>query len=104
MVRVVFSGGSSDSCLVCYEQLARQARAAFEAKPARNAAPQQSSTSPTGKMKVFILAGQSNMVGWGDSLQLSDDQRNVDDRTLMFENSRWFPTELKADTRQSSGW
>ena len=28
------------------------------------------------KMKVFILAGQSNMVGWGDSLKLEDDLRN----------------------------
>ena len=29
---------------------------------------------PTRKMKVFVLAGQSNMVGWGDSLKLSAHQ------------------------------
>jgi hypothetical protein len=42
-------------------------------------------------LKVFILAGQSNMVGWGDSLQLPDDLRNGNDRVLMFENGKWQP-------------
>lgn len=42
-------------------------------------------------LKVFILAGQSNMVGWGDSLKLSDDLRKGNDRVLMFENGRWQP-------------
>ena len=36
-------------------------------------------------LKVFILAGQSNMVGWGDSTKLTDNLRNGD-RVLMFEN------------------
>lgn len=42
-------------------------------------------------LKVFILAGQSNMVGWGDSLKLSDDLRSGNDRILMFENGKWQP-------------
>lgn len=42
-------------------------------------------------LKVFILAGQSNMVGWGDSLKLPDDLRKGNDRVLMFENGRWQP-------------
>ena len=48
-----------------------------------------SAEAPTKKMKVFILAGQSNMVGWGDSLKVSDDLRSGNDRVLMFENGRW---------------
>lgn len=35
-------------------------------------------------LKAFILAGQSNMVGWGDSTKLPDDLRNGNDRVLMF--------------------
>jgi Ca2+-binding EF-hand superfamily protein len=42
-------------------------------------------------LKVFILAGQSNMVGWGDSLKLDDDLRNGNDHVLMFENGKWQP-------------
>lgn len=42
-------------------------------------------------LKVFILAGQSNMVGWGDSQKLPDDLRNGNDRVLMFENGKWQP-------------
>ncbi|MEO2030526.1 MAG: sialate O-acetylesterase [Planctomycetaceae bacterium] len=42
-------------------------------------------------IKVFILAGQSNMVGWGDSLKLEDDLRNGNGRVLMFENGNWQP-------------
>ena len=40
-------------------------------------------------LKVFILAGQSNMVGWGDSQKLSDELRIGNDRVLMFENGKW---------------
>lgn len=40
-------------------------------------------------LKVFILAGQSNMVGWGDSLKLPDSLRKGNDRVLMFENGGW---------------
>ena len=40
-------------------------------------------------LKVFILAGQSNMVGWGDSLKLPVQMRDGNERLLMFENGRW---------------
>lgn len=43
------------------------------------------------RMKVFILAGQSNMVGWGDSQKLPDELRNGNDRVLMFEDGQWQP-------------
>ncbi|MGD9856483.1 MAG: sialate O-acetylesterase [Planctomycetaceae bacterium] len=42
-------------------------------------------------LKVFILAGQSNMVGWGNSAELPDDLRSGNDRVLMFEAGRWQP-------------
>ena len=42
-------------------------------------------------VKVFILAGQSNMVGWGDSARLPDDFRKGNDRVLMFEDGKWQP-------------
>jgi len=42
-------------------------------------------------LKVFILAGQSNMVGWGNSKELPDALRTGDDRVLMFENGKWQP-------------
>jgi Ca2+-binding EF-hand superfamily protein len=50
-----------------------------------------SAEAPSKKLKVFILAGQSNMVGWGDSLKLSDDLKNGSDRVLMFEDGKWQP-------------
>ena len=53
--------------------------------------PLASSEEPAKKMKAFILAGQSNMVGWGDSLKLEDDLRNGNERVLMFENGKWQP-------------
>ena len=34
-------------------------------------------------LKVFILAGQSNMNGWGDSAKLSDDLRAGNDGALI---------------------
>ncbi|MEZ6124249.1 MAG: sialate O-acetylesterase [Planctomycetaceae bacterium] len=40
-------------------------------------------------LKVFILAGQSNMVGWGDSSKLPDELKSGTDRVLMFENEKW---------------
>lgn len=42
-------------------------------------------------IKVFICAGQSNMVGWGDSTKLPDDLRCGNDRALMFEDGHWQP-------------
>ncbi len=41
------------------------------------------------KIKVFILSGQSNMVGWGNSLELPDSLRNGADNKLMFEGGKW---------------
>ena len=41
--------------------------------------------------KTFILAGQSNMVGWGDGTKLPDDLRKGNDRVLMFEQGKWQP-------------
>ncbi len=42
-------------------------------------------------VKVFILAGQSNMVGWGDSLKLDEEMREGNERVLMFEHGKWQP-------------
>lgn len=42
-------------------------------------------------LKTFILAGQFNMVGWGDSTKLPDDLRQGNDRVLMFEDGKWQP-------------
>lgn len=46
---------------------------------------------PSKKIKVFILSGQSNMVGFGNSLELPDALRNGNDRVLMFEDGKWQP-------------
>ena len=40
-------------------------------------------------LKTFILAGQSNMLGWGDSTKLPDNLRKGNERVLMFENGEW---------------
>lgn len=50
-----------------------------------------SSSSSAEPIKVFILAGQSNMVGWGNSLELTDEMRTGNGRVLMFEQGRWQP-------------
>ena len=42
-------------------------------------------------LKTFVLAGQSNMVGYGDSTELPDDLRKGNDRVLMFEDGKWQP-------------
>jgi hypothetical protein len=42
-------------------------------------------------IKAFICAGQSNMVGWGDSTKLSDGIRKGNERVLMFEDGKWQP-------------
>jgi hypothetical protein len=52
-------------------------------------------------LKVFILAGQSNMVGWGDSLQLPEEMRNGNDRVLMFENGKWQTLKPFAKAREN---
>ena len=52
---------------------------------------QASADPPAKKTKVFILAGQSNMVGWGDSLKIPADRRGGNQRVLMFEQGKWQP-------------
>lgn len=52
-------------------------------------------------LKVFILAGQSNMVGWGDSLQLPEGMRNGNERVLMFENGKWQTLKPFAKAREN---
>lgn len=41
------------------------------------------------KIKVFILSGQSNMVGWGEDSKLPDNLSDGDEHKLMFENGKW---------------
>jgi hypothetical protein len=43
------------------------------------------------KIKVFILSGQSNMVGQGASNKLDDAAKRGNDRVLMFEDGKWQP-------------
>ena len=43
------------------------------------------------KIKLFILSGQSNMVGQGASYQLDDAAKRGNERVLMFENGKWQP-------------
>lgn len=61
-----------------------------------------SGQTPPKKMKVFLLAGQSNMVGWGDSLKLPRDLQTGSDRVLMFEQGKWQPLKpfKKASDKQ----
>jgi len=47
--------------------------------------------APGKKIKVFILSGQSNMVGQGASYQLDDEAKRGNERVLMFEKRRWQP-------------
>ena len=42
-------------------------------------------------IKTFICAGQSNMVGWGDSTKLPNKLRKGNDRVVMFEDGKWQP-------------
>ncbi|MBM83044.1 MAG: hypothetical protein CMJ78_20990 [Planctomycetaceae bacterium] len=42
-------------------------------------------------LKVFILAGQSNMVGRGNNLELDAGLSKGNDRVLMFEKGKWQP-------------
>ena len=62
---------------------------------------------PTGPVQVFLLSGQSNMVGWGNSLELDSVARfGHDSRLLMFEGGAWKPLmPFRAPSaRQRSGW
>ena len=43
------------------------------------------------KIRVFILSGQSNMVGQGASYQLDDVAKRGNERVLMFEQGKWQP-------------
>lgn len=53
------------------------------------------------KIKVFILSGQSNMVGWGDSTQLPDSLRYGTENKLMFEDGKW--QKLKPFSKANKG-
>ena len=46
---------------------------------------------PNKKIKVFIMSGQSNMAGFGDSTKLPGAMRKGNDRVLMFEDGKWQP-------------
>ena len=46
---------------------------------------------PGKKTKLFILSGQSNMVGQGMSAELTEEQLAPNDRILMFEQGKWQP-------------
>ena len=39
-------------------------------------------------VKAYILAGQSNMVGWGGITKLPNDLRKGNDRVLLFEGGK----------------
>ena len=62
---------------------------------------------PTGPLQVFILSGQSNMVGWGNSLELASVARfGHDKRLLMFEGGAWRPLKphRQPSRRQRELW
>jgi hypothetical protein len=48
-------------------------------------------SQPGKKIKLFILSGQSNMVGQGLSAELSEAMLKQNDRILMFEAGKWQP-------------
>ena len=58
------------------------------------------------KIKVFILSGQSNMGGWGNSLELTDSLRYGTENKLMFENGKWqkLKPHRKTNTKQKEGF
>ena len=58
------------------------------------------------KIKVFILSGQSNMGGWGNSLELTDSLRYGTENKLMFENGKWqkMKPHRKTNTKQKEGF
>jgi len=49
----------------------------------------QNNANSKKKIKVFILSGQSNMVGWGNSMELPDNLRYGTENVLMFEDGKW---------------
>ena len=62
---------------------------------------------PTGPLQVFILSGQSNMVGWGNSLELPSVERfGHDARLVMFSDGEWKPLKPRkpASKAQREGW
>lgn len=56
----------------------------------------------SGPVQVFILSGQSNMVGWGNSLELDSVARfGHDRRLLMFEDGAWRPLKPRRPPSRS---
>ena len=72
---------------------ARQAEALLRATytPAPVEAGRTYGPAPGKRIKLFILSGQSNMVGQGMSAELPDASWRGSDRVLMFENGVWQP-------------
>ena len=69
--------------------------------------------APGKKIKVFILSGQSNMVGQGASYQLDDEAKRGNERSLIFEKGRWQPLrplrknfgpEIEFGRRMAQAW
>ena len=61
----------------------------------------------TGPLEVFILSGQSNMVGWGNSLELDSVARFGHDMRLeMFHDDAWVPLRPRRppSALQSENW
>lgn len=46
---------------------------------------------PGKKIKLFIMSGQSNMVGQGEEKKLTPELREGDPRVMMFEGGKWQP-------------
>ena len=61
----------------------------------------QNKTQPEKKIKVFILSGQSNMVGWGNSMELPNNLWYGLENKLMFENGKW--QKLKPHNKPNKG-
>ena len=62
---------------------------------------------PSGPLEVFILSGQSNMVGWGNSLELDSVARfGHDNRLEMFFDGDWTPLRphRPPSAAQRDGW
>lgn len=60
-----------------------------------------------GPTQMFLLSGQSNMVGWGNSLEIDSAARfGHDDRLLMFEGGAWRNLKpfRKPSRQQREGW
>ena len=60
-------------------------------KPVPVAPDESFGPAPGKKIQLFILSGQSNMVGQGLSAELPEEMKRGNGRVLMFEEGRWQP-------------